>query len=36
MELLVEAYACHGRASYDARLVAAMRTHGITRLLTFN
>jgi predicted nucleic acid-binding protein len=31
---LVVAHACHGRLSYDARLVAAMRTHGITRLLT--
>jgi predicted nucleic acid-binding protein len=35
-ETLVGAHACHGRVSYDARLVAAMRTHGITRLLTFN
>jgi predicted nucleic acid-binding protein len=35
-EGLVGAYACHGRVSYDARLVAAMRTHGLTRLLTFN
>ena len=33
---MVGAHACHGRVSYDARLVAAMRTHGITRLLTFN
>jgi predicted nucleic acid-binding protein len=35
-ETLVGTYACHGRSSYDARLVAAMRTHGITQLLTFN
>ncbi len=35
-EALVGAHACQGRVSYDARLVAAMRTHGITRLLTFN
>jgi predicted nucleic acid-binding protein len=35
-EALVVAHACHGRVSYDARLVAAMRTHGITRLLTLN
>jgi predicted nucleic acid-binding protein len=35
-EALVVAHACHGRVSYDARLVAAMRTHGITRLLTIN
>ncbi len=35
-EALVGAHSCHGRVSYDARLVAAMRTHGITQLLTFN
>ena len=35
-EALVGAHSCYGRVSYDARLVAAMRTHGITRLLTFN
>jgi predicted nucleic acid-binding protein len=35
-EALVVAHTCHGRLSYDARLVAAMRTHGITRLLTLN
>jgi predicted nucleic acid-binding protein len=35
-EALVGAHACHGRVSYDARLVAAMRTHGVGRLLTFN
>ena len=35
-EALVGTYPCQGRVSYDARLVAAMRTHGITRILTFN
>ena len=35
-EALVGAHACHGRVSFDARLVAAMRTYGVTRLLTFN
>ena len=35
-EALVETHVCHGRVSYDARLVAAMKTLGITRLLTFN
>lgn len=35
-EALVGAHACHGRVSFDARLVASMRTHGVTRLLTFN
>lgn len=35
-ESLVVQYQCHGRVSFDARLVAAMRTHGLTRLLTFN
>ena len=35
-EGLVVTHACHGRASFDARLVAAMRTHGIARLLTLN
>jgi predicted nucleic acid-binding protein len=35
-EALVVAHACHGRVSYDARLVAGMRTHGIDRILTFN
>jgi len=35
-ERLVVAHLCHGRVSYVARLVAAMRTHGITRLLTLN
>jgi predicted nucleic acid-binding protein len=35
-ESLVGTHACHGRVSDDARLVAAMRTHGIARVLTFN
>lgn len=35
-ELLVGAHACRGRVSFDARLVASMRTHGLTRRLTFN
>jgi predicted nucleic acid-binding protein len=35
-EAAVVAGNCHGRVSFDARLVAAMRTHGMTRILTFN
>lgn len=35
-EGLVRTYACHGRVSYDARLVAAMRTYGLAQLLSFN
>jgi predicted nucleic acid-binding protein len=35
-ETIVGTHACHGRVSFDARLVAAMRTHGVSRLLTFN
>jgi predicted nucleic acid-binding protein len=35
-EGLVSAYLCHGKVAHDAHLVAAMRTYGITRLLTFN
>jgi predicted nucleic acid-binding protein len=35
-EALVGTHACHGRVSFDARLVAAMRTYGVTRLPTFN
>jgi predicted nucleic acid-binding protein len=35
-EALVVAHDCKGKAAHDARLVAAMRTHGITRFLTFN
>jgi predicted nucleic acid-binding protein len=33
---LVRAHAIRGFRAHDARLVAAMRCHGITRLLTFN
>ena len=35
-EALVATYQCHGRVSFDARLVAAMRTHGVIRILTLN
>ncbi|OWK39343.1 type II toxin-antitoxin system VapC family toxin [Fimbriiglobus ruber] len=35
-ESLVGTFQCHGRVAYDARLVAAMRTYGLTRILTFN
>jgi predicted nucleic acid-binding protein len=35
-ESLVVAHACVGKSAHDARLVAAMRTHGLTELLTFN
>ncbi len=33
---LVVAHDCKGKIAHDARIVAAMRTHGITRILTFN
>jgi len=33
---LVKTHAIKGFKSHDARLVAAMQTYGITRLLTFN
>ena len=33
---LVETYDCKGKIAHDARYVAAMNTHGITHLLTFN
>jgi hypothetical protein len=33
---LVSAYRVIGRRVHDARLVAAMLTHGVTHLLTFN
>ncbi|MSQ97410.1 MAG: PIN domain nuclease [Gemmataceae bacterium] len=33
---LVAVFACHGKIAHDARYVAAMRTHGLTHLLTFN
>lgn len=35
-EDLVDQFQCHGKVSYDASIVAAMTTHGLTRLLTFN
>lgn len=35
-ESLVVTHQCHGKVSYDARIVAAMTTHALTRLLTFN
>jgi predicted nucleic acid-binding protein len=33
---LVAAHAVAGKTAHDARLVAAMRVHGLTHLLTFN
>ena len=33
---LVTAHDCKGKVAHDARFVAAMRTHGLTQLLTFN
>jgi predicted nucleic acid-binding protein len=33
---LVAAHSVSGKASHDARLVAAMQRHGISHLLTFN
>lgn len=33
---LVTSFGIKGTKSYDARLVAAMQTHGIARILTFN
>ena len=35
-ESVVVIHSCHGRISYDARIVAAMNTHGIREILTFN
>jgi predicted nucleic acid-binding protein len=35
-EELVAAHACHGKVAHDARYVAALRTHGLAHLLTFN
>lgn len=35
-ESLVVTHACHGRVSFDARPVASMKTHGLTRILTYN
>lgn len=33
---LVVRHAVHGKLAHDARLVAAMKRHGLTNLLTFN
>jgi predicted nucleic acid-binding protein len=33
---LVRVYRCHGRAVHDARIVAAMKRHGIRQLMTFD
>ncbi|MFO0957552.1 MAG: type II toxin-antitoxin system VapC family toxin [Isosphaeraceae bacterium] len=33
---LVVSHTCHGRVSFDARLVAAMKTLGLTQILTYN
>ncbi len=33
---VVSAFACHGKVAHDGRYIAAMRTHGLTHLLTFN
>jgi predicted nucleic acid-binding protein len=35
-ERLVVAHSVLGKNAHDARLVAAMRVHGVTHLLTFN
>jgi len=35
-ESLVMTYQCQGKTAHDARLVAAMRTHGLSSILTFN
>lgn len=35
-ETLVTTFAVTGKPAHDARLVAAMRVHGLTHLLTFN
>jgi predicted nucleic acid-binding protein len=35
-ESLVVAHQCMGKVAHDTRLVAAMRTHGLTDILTFN
>jgi predicted nucleic acid-binding protein len=35
-EQLVSRHDVKGKTTHDARLVAAMRRHGLTRLLTFN
>ena len=33
---LVETYRVSGVAAHDARLIAAMKSHGLTQILTFN
>ncbi len=33
---VVTAFGCHGKVSHDARYVAAMQTHGVTHILSFN
>jgi hypothetical protein len=35
-ESVVCSFACQGKAAHDARYVAAMRTHALTHILTFN
>ena len=35
-EALVVAHDCKGKAAHDARIVAAMRNHAVTHILTFN
>lgn len=35
-ERIVKTYSVSGKPSHDARIVAAMQTHGIENLLTFN
>jgi predicted nucleic acid-binding protein len=35
-ESLAAKHQCRGKTAHDARLVAAMRTHGLTEPLTFN
>ena len=35
-EAIVSTFSCHGKVAHDARYVAAMRTLGVSHLLTFN
>ena len=35
-EAVVSVFGCQGKVAHDARYVAAMRTHGLRNLLTFN
>src|SRR5437016_3750567 len=35
-ERLVVAHDCKGKSAHDARIVAAMKLHAVTQLLTFN